>query len=1030
MKPTDRTQERTQKTGAYAALGVAGVFVLVVAYFVIFGGGGGQGNGKGPHAPKAGDVRPLGQGATNAQGVGPVTDFRFDLTDKKDPNKRTGLLVFAAMDPLEGHRYSVDKPQAWRFLDDGRCVYIRADSGLIYRPEGQQQPESGTIRGRVEIKLFAKGVDVQKFDPAAPSLAVIRTESLAFEAAVGELSTPDFFAAVWEGGTFEGTGLSLVFDQPREKLVRGEVQRNGKLTLSQTPKKNSPAKADETKSPAEPGPARASNTPAGPVEVPIESLYRLIGSGKVAASQGPRRLTADKFQVLARLLDNRLPEGAIGQVKFAQSAAKPAPTSPAPANPAPGDASAPGGQGLAAPAKPGEEPLVLAWEGPCVISSITEAPVELKNDHLAANFTADSGSKITLADGERGITGFAEAIEYAATSRGLSLIGKDAGSVSLAVPESGRIVTQRIDADLVNGIIRTPRAGTLASGDAEKPDQQLSWSDRGEFAFLTTEQGLTGSLKEAIVVGNVRGDGKGMTFTSGTARATFAEVSPEQKKPVLASVDLSGGAVAQSVDTGMMSAQKIHVDFEPPTAKSGDDQPIRARFVRAEENFIVEREGQRLSGQYLESVLFDAGDGKMDVGSVLARGGVTFKSEKDFITGQTEELRADLGLDENGQRKQLVNLVGEGTFVSRDEPGREQGKVTGTQLAIDGIRGRMESFGVGNFAYKGLTGAEPSAIDATWTRRMVYDDSAGLIDCWGNSKANYSPDANTRNKVDAERIKLFMTPGTPGRSILGSTLGGGEKDSGAAGQDRSVLGAEAHGSIQDREGGTNARIESRTYAAGVLQKLSYIEGPSVLASNDKGTIDVPGAGKFLLVDQSAATGVANTAPGARDLGGDTRGTSLFEWATSLHAEKNGGAGGDTVMTMKDRVNVVHRALRDGQVTEIRCDDIVANLKDKAGSLGEAGRGLELQSVAATGSVYAASGPPKTDTQPRPPLRELISHSLEYDAINRRIEAKAQKGGVVTMFDPSAASPTTASWLTWDLEKNSVQVRQPAGAAPR
>src|ERR1043165_851039 len=167
--------------------------------------------------------------------------------------------------------------------------------------------------------------------------------------------------------------------------------------------------------------------------------------------------------------------------------------------------------------------MTLAWSGPCVIVPLGATPPELKNDHVALRFTADQAGLVKLADGERGITGHAAAIEYAATTRGLSLIGPGPASVMLDVPESGRMTAVRMDADLANGVVRTPGPGVLVSRAGTEDEQELSWAERGEFAFRTRDGQLTNSLKDATVSGSVIGTGKGLKFVSEKAHAEFAE---------------------------------------------------------------------------------------------------------------------------------------------------------------------------------------------------------------------------------------------------------------------------------------------------------------------------------------------------------------------------------------------------------------------------------------------------------------------------------------------------------------------------
>lgn len=1034
----DRTKTHTQKRGAYAALALGLAFIAMVAYFVVFGGRPqAQQTPEALTLPAGTEPQNLVKGGSDPEGdLLASRNAKLDLIDKNDPSRQSGTLSYASLEPLEARRYAFDKPEAWLFMVDGRSVYVRADSAKLYMPGRQKQPESGTMTGHVEIQMFAAKPDKSPVDRAVdqPTMT-LRTETLAFEAAVGEVVLPGLVTVLFDGGKFVGTDIALVFNQPRESLSRADVRKGGYLTMNTDPRPSKPQPKPAEK-PSEPGPAptqvaQTPTAPAAPPRTPVETLYRLVMNEKVTVTQLQRRLDADKLELVARLLDNQLPANAITELKFASTGEeKPAAASPTATTPpaatngtvvatAP-DAATP--STLPAPSKD----MVLAWTGPCVILPMEKAPDELKNNHVALRFTAEKTGLVNLADTDRGITGKATAIAYAATEAALSLIGTPESQVTMNVPGSGLLNAARIDADLMKGIIRTPGAGSLHAGADQASRQDLTWADKGEFAFWMRDGQLTNSLKAATVWGDVTGSGKDMTFKSKRAHAEFADA----KELVITRTILTGDAVADSADTGHMQGGLIDVTFDPPV-KGTEPRP---RFVHAEDKVMVNRAGQRLAGNFLEARLIDVADGKVDVGSLLARGNVEFASEKDYLVGRTEELTADLGLDEAGKQKQLVTLVGSNSSITRNQPDREQGTITGTQMQIDGRRGRLEAFGAGDFDYKGFAKGAPSSIDAKWTKRMIYDDLDGLIDCLGDASIRYSPDVLTRNKADGEHVKLLITPGSPGQSLLASLPG--ESEPSKKSPDREVIKAEAYGSILDREGGTNARVESRSYAADgneadkqTLQKLFYIEGPTILANNTAGTMDVPGAGKFLLMDQSQAPAAPSSAPGTRDLGGDARGVSLFEWAGSLHVERQ--PSGDTTLGMNDNVSVIHRALKDGTVTEIKCAAMTADLKEHGGSLGDSSRGkTELQHVEAVGGVYSASGPPKTEQNPKPAVRELLAQKLNYDALKQTIIAEADKNGVVTMFDPAAASPTTATWLSWDLATGNIEVKKPSGVAPR
>src|SRR5262249_5180176 len=161
-----------------------------------------------------------------------------------DPKREAGFVSFAQLDPLEGHNFHVTEPEAWFYLTDGRSVYVRADTGRIYKPIENQPPESGTVTGNVEIKMFAAKEGGKKVDLSGDKpVMTVKTNSLSFESSVGEVSTTELVVVLFEGGRFEGTDVSLVVNQPEEKLMRGEVRKGGFIRFSadSRPKKQ-PAK--------------------------------------------------------------------------------------------------------------------------------------------------------------------------------------------------------------------------------------------------------------------------------------------------------------------------------------------------------------------------------------------------------------------------------------------------------------------------------------------------------------------------------------------------------------------------------------------------------------------------------------------------------------------------------------------------------------------------------------------------------------------------------------------------------------------
>lgn len=198
-----------------------------------------------------------------------------------------------------------------------------------------------------------------------------------------------------------------------------------------------------------------------------------------------------------------------------------------------------------------------------------------------------------------------------------------------------------------------------------------------------------------------------------------------------------------------------------------------------------------------------------------------------------------------------------------------------------------------------------------------------------------------------------------------------------------------------------------------LERLLYLEGPTIVADNTAGTLDVDRAGRMLIVD------ARRSEAGGED-GSRLRGSTLFEWAGSLRMLREAGT-----MDMRRGVRMTHRRLADGEVTDLESERLTAAVR-RTGEPGgnDTPEGAEpsgeLVSATATGAVYVRSG-----------TRELVADRLEYDARAGTAVASAASGGVVSMFDERTAAPVTAERLFWDMVRDRVEVRRPGPiVAPR
>lgn len=1020
-------QRETQRRGTIAAVAVGVLFTAIIAWFVVRGGAKAT-----PAAPiDAAPVpdRPAGAESQVPGGApipgGPVEGIHLALTDKDDPRRQAGELLLASMDPLEGRHFAVERPEAWIFLRDGRTAYIKADTGKLYMPS--QEPESGTISGNVVARLYEARDDGKRIDPAVDRpMQTFTTDSVAFNLTLGEISTADRFTFTSDQADCLGTGLKVVFNQVRERLELLRIEQGERIIVKRdaggqrtepAPEPAKPAAARAAAPATAPAPAR----PAPPT--PVETLYQAVFNDKVVVVQDQSTVKADTLRSWVRTLDGKLPADALTPIKFvaaeagdASAAGTPsAPAAPAPdAAPAPATASAKPTQAAQPEGSAGlDADLVLTWSGPCTITPLETVPAELKGDHVALRFTSEHSGLVELSDASRGARGRAASIDYGATSRRLSLAGPGPASVLLELPASGEsLEAVRLDLNLGTGVGHISGPGVLAKSRGSGTERdQVSWTEQADFAFGTRGGAIVQAIKQATCSGDVRFMSSAGDLRGGFARADFASLPGIGS--TLVRVILEDRVVGASEQSGRLSADKIDVEFKPGP-RGGDPEPT---VLTAQGNVVGENEGSRLTSDFLEA-RFGRPEGveksKLEVTAARAKGAVVFTNRPENVSASADEMIADLGWETGPTtRKQLVDLLGERVVISR----ADQSTITGTQMRLDGVRRSLRVSGAGTFEHfeEGRSRAASPSLAANWTGGMIFDDSADLVDCFGEVASTSWPEPLVRDRIDADRVIITLAPREPHPAA--AEMAPSRKE----GQ-RPVRTAKALGSVLERAGGTNARVESIRFAAagGDRQdQVYYIEGPSILADNAAGTLDVPHAGRMVLSDRREGEKPGRAGDGP--LSGDARGDSLFDWEGSMRMDRSAGS-----IDMMRNVRLTHRALTDSTITNLVCEHLSAAFRSgRGGSMGDPGSGpTGLVRAVAEGAVYAASGPQAAGGRAFRPLRELIADHVVYDAAKGLLEAAAAEGNQVTAFDGRSGTPQSAAFLTWDLRTDRITIGRP------
>jgi hypothetical protein len=1040
--PLKATDQRTfQRRGALVAIGVAAVFLALILFYTL---------GPRPAPPQPAPENP-GDIVIRPGDSRPGGDrMRIDLVDKKDPTRKTGLLILDLdPDPNQNFYFNVTKPEAFLYLADGSTGYIRADRGRFYMPDERNAPESGSLTGHVVAQVFPARPDGKPADPATDTpIRTLITNSLQFDSALVEASTEDPFEYTQPGLRIsDAVGFHLYANQVHERIEKFVTEHGGRIHLTQLP--------EATKKPGRPGPAHAAapgaaraNTAPAPSPAPLsETLYHMTFENTVAFRSGDRAGDADRLELWARFINNKLPENAITQIKTLRSARPREAAAPgaATAAPRPQTAAAPRARGdQPAPASsPAEQPqdMTMTWKGPCTILPLDTVPPELKDDHVAVRLSAAPGRQVVFR--EEGRLARAAAVDYGLTTTRLVLDTPaqptfDRAAASLLTDQDA----QSAAAWHIEHVFKSGLTHISGPGEITGPQGHIPWTDQADFQFFLGPQGeVTSALKQATFAGNVNAAAKEGHASGSFLRADFVllPIAPgTDPASALTRLQLHDGG-AESEQSGRIAGTLIDVAFKPSGKGSASD-PVS---LMARGAVHVERE-QALDADELDADLAQNPLGKTDITRIEARGSVRYADPGQAISAAADTLRADLswdpalaaplGSDGAGgragfPRKQLVDLIstaGDSRITKQDGP--VTSAILSRQMRLDGVARALNAFGPGSFSRADPASKDgPSDMLATWTQSMSFNDATGRIECTGDATAVFHPDPMTLQTARGESIYINITPAAAVRDPAVASAPA------RAGAPRELLRAEAVGTILTREGGTPASVEMRRYLAArdptpqeqdrPLGELYYLEGARILADNAAQTVDVPGAGKLLLVDQRPEP----TRPAERPeadranpfAGSSDRGTSLFDWAASMHMDRVSGS-----IQLRRTVHLTHKNLdTPAQVTNLTCEMLVAKIRELNASGATAAK-AELVSATATGAVYLTAGPERTAGEPRPPRREMIADTLEYDAIHRTVDARAAEGNSVMVYDPKQPTPASARRILWNLSTDRIEIKQP------
>ena len=992
----------------------------------------------GPAPPDIRDALAINAGSGAMAGK----DLIVQMMDKEDPTRQSGELRAEVIDPMPtpGH-YDVVSPQIWMFLESGKTLFVRADSGQLVMPSRRQEPESGVLRGAVEIRIY-DDIGVGDESTLGPPSIVAKMPILTFDTTVPELESPQPFVVAGRGIRFEGKSLRVLASQTRERVELVEVLGGGTLVYTQPDKPAktalaAPRVAGEPRVLAEPNrpgarsvsyqpSPRASDAPhTSTTEPPNIVNYLTTFAEAVTVTQAQRVLEGDRLDVWARLVDGKLPDDAIGG-----SSPEPAAGSPdsKPASETPRETGSPDGPtteprvaaDLPSPA-PAEPPatVTLAWSGPMVARPVSQDARELETNHVHLRVTAETRGVVTMSDNATGASGRCTVLDYGATTQDLALGASGVAVASLQMPGQGRISASRIEQNLGSGIGHVPGAGLIealdgAPGSDSDPRRPMArWADSATFMFEVADDRMTDQIREAILLGQVEASSEGSSLIGEAVHAYFADGGDDATKraPSLTRMRADGTVRTRDAKGNALEADTLDVAFAQPT-EGGDPEPSLATAVGTVK--VTSSAGDTVSAAFLEAELARDDKGELGAQSVRAEEWVEVRT----AAGQ-HALADELVADVPGQ---IIDLRGEGSTASQTRDGLRT-TVTGEAIRLFGLSRAIEVGSAGTFMHGPVDADQAPAmrsIEARWTDSMRFDDEHGTLDARGDVHAVSHVGALERHEIDADIVSARIMPAPEHERRAREA-----RQQGVPAPERPLLFAEARTDTELASGGTESRVQAVWFAAreaepvdGVsekpeIERLYQAQGAVITADNEKGRVEIPGPGRFVVADlrEDRAASADSPSPGSM------QGRTLFEWSGAMRFDRDPG-----VVLLTERAMMVQRRM-DGAVLNVNADELEARVRPASddaapSSLTSSESAMELTGVTARRNVVVTerTGSPLTLA------REIQAEVLDYDTARGIAEATSPAGGIVTLFEASRGVPVNARGIFWDLVRDRIEIR--------
>jgi len=924
-----------------------------------------------------------------------------------DPETRRPLQEFRAErhTPRADFEFDVVQPEIRLYLAPHRVIHMTAAEGRVVAPG--DVPQQGYFSGGVVISIYhtdpGTPIDIS---PSSPDLAArILLEDATFNTLLRKVDSDGAVRVVWRDGDFAGTGLSLVYNEPQQRLDYLLVREGRKLRYRSKP--------GDSAEGAEPGllrmptgdalPAEPSTRPQPPASddrrsapLPVD-YYRVTFESAVRVVSAERTIDAAKltgYFGFAPRETKEDPEPSMETRCRAPRAALAATDDPA-ADAALAEAMRRAGPRLFDPDRvAADDLLVMTWSGPMEMQPVDRKPRRLQHERDLHLLFEGSPVRATGAD-DAELT--CAGLEYVASMREVAANGTPLHPLRIVSPRLGVLEGDDLVMRLDEGRGALWGAGSIQpaadAGDEAgplPPGFSIRWTNYVELELA--REGEAEGLRSASFHGGVAVDEPRFALRSDELDVNLTADEPGGDRQ-LASIE-ARGEVAASAEQGKLWAERMRLQLKPdPAGKAVPDRlEAEGRVVLADTKQKL-RAG-RLDVQFLDPADMPAaaaaeppsgrfGEGELQIGQVRA----------------TEQVRLALA---DGTRVEAVTLIAHGRQGVADLAGspeqpvavfRDEAELHVARLHVEERAGLARAEGTGRFDFhRPATELEPARrLSVTWTESMRFDERQGRLDVAGDVVARESSKPAEQNRLEAGRLRLDLVRSgdDPSDDPAADPLGDQAMLKRLVARDNVVLLS------------TRWTDASRDQLATRLR----ISGPTLTFDNLLETARVDGPGSMLIEDRRPAD--RQPAGDAVDITG--RGVTLFTWTGRMVLE-----GPSTDATFVGEMQMTHRPAGGGGVIDLQADRLVADMVGLDGMEAlETVEQVTIDHIEATGRVQVRDG-----------RKHVLADSLYYDGAAESVVLQGSEAQPVKLIDLAEGKPVLADRILWNLPQNEWRVTKP------